>query len=255
MENLHENMISISFQPSCTVANDGLGSADGVGENNVAAASNCEPVTTKAVNDAVCDQPVLAKKLGHQGLRACQLLAKSQEVRARNDATQREKLTREKQAADERRMKRCVEMESYLSQLRAENQVPEAAEASPETLLKRLIDLTKRSFTCDPPLQDWQLYCISQVTVTCILNAFHEPVTAATAWQKAAQTIRKSLFIRPAAVGRQSATKEARIAEYKLQVCSEKSLCNTFECAILTCCSCCWSGFGALRVGLADGLV
>lgn len=123
------------------------------------------------------------KKIGSnriQNLRASTLLQKSQEVRARNDEMEREKINKEKQLADERKKKIWKEFQTYLLSLRSSigcgeeivQLVPNKIAFDHQDILERCLKLKEQAFTSQ--LEDWQWLCLVQVIVSTILYVWKE---------------------------------------------------------------------------------
>lgn len=140
--------------------------------------SNDAPAVQTQSNDG---GPI--KKIGSnriQNLRASTLLQKSQEVRARNDEMEREKVNREKQVAEERKERVWKEFQTYLLSLRSsigfgEDMIqpfPFTIEYDKEDILKRCIQLKNNTFSSQ--LEDWQRLCLVQVIVSTILYTWKE---------------------------------------------------------------------------------
>ena len=116
-----------------------------------------------------------------QNLRASQLLQKSQEVRARNSEIEREKLNKEKQAADEKREKKWKEVEAHIVVLRrsiiSEDFIRTVSDDEKPLdkvqVLERLLELKKEAY--ESPVEEWQLFCLAQVIATTILYGWREP--------------------------------------------------------------------------------
>jgi hypothetical protein len=123
------------------------------------------------------------KKIGSnriQNLRASTLLQKSQEVRAKNDEIEREKINREKQIAEERKEKIWNEVEMYLLSLRSSIEfgedkveiVPSRVEFVHQEILDRCLKLKNQE--SNSQLEDWQLFCLVQVIASTILYVWKE---------------------------------------------------------------------------------
>ena len=123
------------------------------------------------------------KKIGSnriQNLRASTLLQKSQEVRAKNDEIEREKINREKQVAEERKEKIWKELKMYLLSLRSSIEfgedkvkiVPSTVDFAQQEILDRCLKLKNQE--CISQLEDWQLFCLVQVIASTILYVWKE---------------------------------------------------------------------------------
>ncbi len=123
------------------------------------------------------------KKIGSnriKNLRASTLLQKSQEVRAKNDEIECEKINREKQMAEERKEKIWKELKMYLLSLRSliefgEDKVkivPSRVEFVHQEILDRCLKLKNQE--SNSQLEDWQLFCLVQVIASTILYVWKE---------------------------------------------------------------------------------
>lgn len=123
------------------------------------------------------------KKIGNnriQNLRASTLLQKSQEVRAKNDEMEREKIYKEKQVAEEKKEKVWKELQVYLTSLRTSiavgeeliRLVPSTKKFAQQEILDDCLKLKHQEFTSQ--LEDWQLFCLVQVIASTILYVFKE---------------------------------------------------------------------------------
>jgi hypothetical protein len=123
------------------------------------------------------------KKIGSnriQNLRASTLLQKSQEVRAKNDEIEREKINREKQVAEEKKEKIWKELKMYSLSLRSSiefgedkvKMVPSKVDFAQQEILDRCLKLKNQEFISH--LEDWQMFCLVQVIASTILYVWQE---------------------------------------------------------------------------------
>jgi hypothetical protein len=110
-----------------------------------------------------------------QNRRASTLLKKSQEVRAKNDEIEREKINRERQIAEERKEKIWKELKMYLLSLRSSIEfgedkvkiVPSMTDYVHQEILDRCLKLKNQESISQ--LEDWQIFCLVQVITSTIL--------------------------------------------------------------------------------------
>ena len=154
------------------------------GFNNVSFDQLSHPNDVSSIAQTNCNDGAL-KKIGSnriQNLRASTLLQKSQEVRARNDEKEREKINKEKQVAEEKKEKVWKELQNYLLCLRSSigcgeeiiQLVPNnVIEFPKEDILERCLKLKSEGFT--PQTEDWQIFCLVQVITSTIFYIWKEP--------------------------------------------------------------------------------
>ena len=175
---------------------------------------------------AAAGDPIKIKNGRIQTMRASQLLQKSQEVRARNDEIEREKQNKEKRDADEKKDKKCKEIEAYSANLRQSatsadvvrivpdsDNKSEQPELDAESIMQGLQRLKTEAYSA--PVEEWQLFCLAQVVASTVAYVWND--LEARSFQKAHETMRSHFLRTPASIGR-SAWQESKIHEYKLQV-------------------------------------
>ena len=105
------------------------------------------------------------------------------QVRAKNDELEREKISKEKQVADEKKQKRWKEFHDYLQVLRQSifptgtlvQLLPAALEYPKEEILTKCLELKRQGFASQ--LEDWQWLCLVQVIVSTIIYVWKEPLS------------------------------------------------------------------------------
>ncbi|KAI9549955.1 hypothetical protein GHT06_005226 [Daphnia sinensis] len=175
-----------------------------------------------------CNEAAL-KKIGSnriQNLRASTLLQKSQEVRAKNDEIEREKIYKEMQVAEEKKEKVWKELQVYLSNLRSsiafgENLIrltPNTEKFDQQEILNSCLRLKHEEFTSQ--LEDWQLLCLVQVIASTILYVFEGKKSIGTGYE----IIQQNLLKKPGTVNR-TTPKDSKVFEFKFQIMLRLELC------------------------------
>ncbi|XP_057381286.1 uncharacterized protein LOC130703854 [Daphnia carinata] len=177
---------------------------------------------------ASCNEAAL-KKIGSnriQNLRASTLLQKSQEVRAKKDEIEREKIYKEMQVAEEKKEKVWKELQIYLSNLRSSiafgedliRLTPNTENFDQQEILDSCLKLKQQEFTSQ--LEDWQLLCLVQVIASTILYVFQEKKTLGTGYE----IIQQNLLKKPGTVNR-TTPKDSKVIEFKFQIMLRLELC------------------------------